>query len=377
MDTSKVIEDILAHHGVKGQKWGIISRRREISRAARAGAAKQRKKEGQGPFGGHGLTPKSIKANIRVAKASSAAGKAKKAELKEAKKSSKFEKEVTSQKFKANLHNDTVNIMNNYEIPKINAKYSKELANGSLQDPYHPATKKYYDDIMNAYVKEANKHISTYTDVTGSKRLVATRRVPTKDNPFAFDINVKDIEHADTTIYTVKAVLDSNGLVTNFELVDNSLTQGALAVEDILAHHGVKGMRWGVRSRSSRPQGVTVKDKGRKLKTSGGKGHPATESAVRARKIGQVGKKSGLKALTDEELNTYARRIQLEQNVARLQYNEKSRGGKFVDSFLGRQGSQLANKAAQEGSAKAGRSAVNAATRKSARVARLAALAAA
>jgi hypothetical protein len=40
-------------------------------------------------------------------------------------------------------------------------------------------------------------------------------------------------------------------------------------VDDILAHHGVKGQRWGVR-RSAPTAKVTVTQKGKKLKSQGG-----------------------------------------------------------------------------------------------------------
>lgn len=145
-------------------------------------------------------------------------------------------------------------------------------------------------------------------------------------------------------------------------------------VEEILEHHGVKGMKWGVRTAnrvgdvvvsrglgisttgnrgraaaraaaksSIGPQKVSVSDKRKKLKTSGGKGFPAHADAIRARKAGQIGKKSGLKALSDKELQDYARRLNLEQNVKRLNYNEKSAPSKFIASLLGQTGKNSAN----------------------------------
>lgn len=111
---------------------------------------------------------------------------------------------------------------------------------------------------------------------------------------------------------------------------------GTKAVEDILAHYGVKGMKWGVRR--NRSSNVTVSDKRKKLKTSGGYGRTAHPDAINARTIGQVGKKSGLKALSDQELRTYANRLQLEQSVKRLNYNEMNVGKKFVASVLGKTG---------------------------------------
>ena len=114
-------------------------------------------------------------------------------------------------------------------------------------------------------------------------------------------------------------------------------------VDDILTHHGVKGMKWGVRR--ERSSSVTVSDKRKKIKTSGGSGHPAHPDAVRARTFGQVGKKSGLKALSNQELQTYASRLQLEQNVKRLNYNDMSRGKKFVANLTGKN----ANRAVETG----------------------------
>jgi hypothetical protein len=163
------------------------------------------------------------------------------------------------------------------------------------------------------------------------------------------------------------------------ETPPDSLKQSSMLIEDVLTHVGVKGMKWGVRRKATvGPQEVIIRDSripgSKRLVTKGGGGHPSTKEALSARQIGQVGKKSGLHALSDQQLNQYARRIQLEQNVARLQYNEKTRGAKFVDSFLGRQGSQLANSAAREAGAKTGRYAVKKAVARGGRAAAVATL---
>lgn len=122
-------------------------------------------------------------------------------------------------------------------------------------------------------------------------------------------------------------------------------------VDNLLAHYGVKGMRWGVRRQRS--SSVTVSDKRKKLKTRGGSGLPAHSDAVRARTIGQRGRSSGLKSLSNDELNEFSRRLSLEQNVRRLQYQDAPLAKKFVLTLVGKTGQQQAQDVANQQASKA------------------------
>lgn len=172
-------------------------------------------------------------------------------------------------------------------------------------------------------------------------------------------------------------------------------------VEDFLAHYGVKGMKWGVQRRRAqnrqyrqaereifkkhnvgklttglrpgdyprivraererrqalktirKPKEVDVLDTGKKLKTAGGHRLPAHPDAVSARIINQKVKASGLKSLSNEELNELSRRFNLEQNVKRLQYNDSSPPKKFVLTLVGKTGQQQAQEVANQGASKA------------------------
>ena len=108
-------------------------------------------------------------------------------------------------------------------------------------------------------------------------------------------------------------------------------------VEAVLAQSGVKGMRWGVRRKATvGPREVIISDKRKKLKTSGGQGHPAHSDAVRARTSGQVARKSGYKALSNKELQDYNQRLNLELQAKRLRHQDSSAATRFIRTLIGK-----------------------------------------
>jgi hypothetical protein len=112
-------------------------------------------------------------------------------------------------------------------------------------------------------------------------------------------------------------------------------------VEDILVHHGVKGMKWGVR----RPRGTDGRVKS---------GHGTSADAERARKYQDQARKSGTHTLANAELDHLVRRLDLEQRYTRLAStgSKRSAGAKFAKEILVQVGKQQISKLAADAATK-------------------------
>lgn len=102
-------------------------------------------------------------------------------------------------------------------------------------------------------------------------------------------------------------------------------------IDDVLAHFGIKGMRWGVR----RPRGSDGHVEG--------ESHPHATDAEKATEYHTRAKSSGTHTLSNQELQHLVNRMNLEQQYGRLTTPQKSalaKGGKFVGEVLVQVGKQ-------------------------------------
>ena len=221
-----VNESELEHHGIKGMKWGV-----------------RHDNDGKGK----------------------AARKTKIARL-----DKKYEKKAFSQRKYWQTYNETVRIANKTVIPKINAKYEGKayISNDGrykdgtpLSDKTKKVNEKYLAEMNSAFNEILNK---VADDVYGTNASGTVRIRFTRDNVYAFPecyfeniTPTEEVNHAQIQ-KTERIKLDikfENGLIVGVSMPDsppdqedsNDIEQSMTMLLDELEHHGIKGMKWGVR----------------------------------------------------------------------------------------------------------------------------------
>ena len=105
-----------------------------------------------------------------------------------------------------------------------------------------------------------------------------------------------------------------------------------------LYHYGVLGMKWGVRRnrKSVSSSSSNTKPKGKRV---------PSEDYLQAQKI----KKKKLYEMSNKEIETVTRRMQLEQNYKNLNRQQISKGRKFVTDILTEVGKETAKSVVRSG----------------------------
>lgn len=122
------------------------------------------------------------------------------------------------------------------------------------------------------------------------------------------------------------------------EVVAGVLAQTYESVKDTLAHHGVKGMRWGVRKESR--VGVS-KSKGTEV--------PASDDAKKANTYHNTAHHHGTAALSNQELQHLVNRLNLERQYKQLRPTTGSeKAAKVVADVLTNVGKQQVARVAND-----------------------------
>lgn len=101
-----------------------------------------------------------------------------------------------------------------------------------------------------------------------------------------------------------------------------------------LEHFGVKGMKWGVRKDRTPTKVTTEQRPGSYVRAKGGDYQKASKDAITAAKYKQKAKRSSPDSLSNEELQTLVKRMNLEQQYRQLSANDRdarmTKGQKFL-----------------------------------------------
>lgn len=102
--------------------------------------------------------------------------------------------------------------------------------------------------------------------------------------------------------------------------------------EDYLCHHGVKGMKWGIRKNRRTSSGIFSRKSKKKTEKQNVKSEKKQE---------QKRPKKRLKDLSDAELQNKIRRLQMEKQYRDLKRDEVSVGKKLLGDILKTSGKTL------------------------------------
>lgn len=300
-------QDELVHFGVKGMRWGVRNASKPVS------PKMSKKRDSRGDL----MT---------------------KDDAKWSKKANNIRKGIEA-------YNQTADVMNSTVIPRINSKPEYRNVNLNKNPKLMAKYNKEYSDIFDA---EFNKALTRVygTSPSGKYKVISTH------DGWVVGFNEDKVKHADETLFTFEARRDNFGRILEFKLKDDTLIQSE--INDYLAHHGIKGMRWGVRRENPSgglptPVTVSTKPNSSKIQTKGGANHPASDEAKRSASIHQKLKKSGVNSLSNKEMQELVTRLNLEQQLSKLTTPQKSQFQRNVEQTLNqtmsKAMSQIANQA--------------------------------
>ena len=241
------MSDELKHFGVKGMKWGI----RRYQPYPKGSGKK-------GKFIG--------KTKQKLSDAKETRSR-KKQVKKEKKQDEDYLKKATSAEARIEIYNKAADEQNNGGIERFNKKWEGT----DLSDPNSKETKAYYAAYEKEFTKVMQKHAKAAgsESPTGNIKVEYTYSGDLKNNQILPDAIAvvtdkgKEIYQSDDQVRIVyRIVRDSKGFIKKLIPKGEDNIQHYRYVEsgeEFLQHHGVKGMKWGVRRYQPYSKGKRVK----------------------------------------------------------------------------------------------------------------------
>lgn len=268
--TDQSIEEFLAHFGVKGMKWGI---RKDPEKAARKEAGKIQKLD------------------------------------------SKFERLAESPDLHMRLWgHSVVTLKKSGDLKKINDKpeYAASKWRLRLGVAKRDLQHKYEDEVASKLLEHIRKNARELVNRSATRRMdiIELERVGKvqRASQNVWKITTVDIKHA-ADVLNIRIVRDEVGRIVDM-IPEGPALEQSFGGED-LAHFGIKGMKWGVR-----------------------KQRPVSSDSTAKQEVKTRVKKDRIAAVSNNDLQTAIRRMQLEQDFKRLEVNERSAITRWLSSMM-------------------------------------------
>ena len=277
-----IIDDVISHHGVKGMKWGV--RKDSVYSLSFPGYGSNK----IFTVGGDETTRKEL-ANITL----------------------------NSTRFCGKVGVGYAKSLN-----RINTKYKALDPNSKIQND-DKLYSKYREETRKVLESHVNKNLPSglQARVLAGKNLNSSRVmvIGTKTGveqgvKLSLESGEANLHHSDDgvthQIFNLNEEVDSFGFYTGkFSMSIQNVKHEDDTIDIFLEHHGIKGMKWGVRRTSAQ------------LARAAGRGAAKTATKIkenRAAKKESSSSRSKSKHLSDQELQALVNRLRLEQDLKRL-----------------------------------------------------------
>ena len=281
---NRELSEVLQHHGVKGQKWGVRKDRGHDGEKARAAKINRLDK--------------------------------------------KFEKKFTKTRNIISVYNAAADKCNRNELLIINNKAKYRGADFTVDSPLR---RKYYAEHQKAMETRLQEQLSALGSNASGTREYTVRT--NADGSWYFEPSDIELKHSESELKNFDDLYATPIIAYETDLTGKIVKFIVTTANEIIEHHGVKGMRWGYRKRpiSGNPEKSTGVKGGRSSKVTKPGSYTKTDRKRTAKQRRQ---------LTDSELLEYTKRLESEKRFSELIANDASPAKKFINSVLRDAGKQ-------------------------------------